>query len=55
MKKLIILAAVVMLTGCGGSKPANETFAHEFVETIEIEEIEIENIEIQPIQMVTVE
>ena len=51
MKKLIVLAAVVMLTGCGGEKHINETFAHEFVETIETENIEVERIQVNPIEV----
>ena len=55
MKKLIILATVIVLTGCRGSEPVNETFAHEFTETIEIENIEVEEIQMNPIEIVTIE
>ena len=49
MKKIIILVAALLLVGCGKeSKPA-ETFAHSFVENIEVENIEVETIHVEEI------
>lgn len=56
MKKMLILLTVALiLTGCRGSEPVSETFAHEFTETIEIENIEVEEIQMNPIEIVTIE
>ena len=51
MKKLIILATVIVLTGCRGSEPVSETFAHSYTENIEVEGIILEEIQINPIEI----
>lgn len=51
MKIIILLLGAVLATGCRGSEVQPETFAHEFVETIEVENIEVESIEVNGIMV----
>lgn len=48
MKKVILFTLVALvLTGCGQEELKQETFAHNFVENIEVEEIQVNGIQIK--------
>ena len=50
MKKAILFTLVALvLTGCGQEELKQETFAHSFVENIEVETIEVEEIQVNGI------
>ena len=54
MRKIIILATMFLLVGCGKSEIKQpETFAHSFVETIEVETIHVEEITFENSDKVT--
>ena len=49
MKKMLILVAALLLVGCGHESKPVETFAHSFVENIEVEEIHVEEIHFEDV------
>lgn len=51
MRKVIFLIGILLLNGCGQHEVNHETFAHEYVETIEVENIEVETIVVNGIQV----
>ena len=50
MKKLLVAAVALLLVGCGEKEASiPETFAHSFVETIEVETIHVEEIHFEDV------
>ena len=49
--RAIIFLLGILLFGCGQKEAKQETFPHEFVETIEVENIELEEIQVNGITL----